>query len=220
MTEIVIPQSVTSIDASAFRGCTNIVKITVKEGNTVYHSDNNCLIETESRTLILGCQNSSIPNDGSVTSIGRYAFNGCIGLTSVEIPDCVTNIGYAAFRGCTGLTTLVIPNSVITIEDYAFAECSEISSLTMGNNVEKIGSYAFSDCTALTGVTIPASVTTIDSYAFYRSTKITYVNFEVTSGWMLGSAKFEDLGSNLGSTSSAAYYLVNYYTHMRWTRTS
>ena len=36
----------------------------------------------------------------SVTSIGQSAFKGCIGLTSVTIPNSVTNIGVGAFIYC------------------------------------------------------------------------------------------------------------------------
>ena len=42
----------------------------------------------------------------SVTSIGRGAFKGCSGLTSVEIPESVTSIGRGAFRGCSGLSSM------------------------------------------------------------------------------------------------------------------
>ena len=57
----------------------------------------------------------------SVTTIGDYAFYGCIGLTAVTIGDSVTSIGIAAFDNCTQLTgTLTIPVSVRTIGDYAF----------------------------------------------------------------------------------------------------
>ena len=41
------------------------------------------LIETASKMLILGCKNSTIPNDGSVVSIGSYAFRGCSELTNL-----------------------------------------------------------------------------------------------------------------------------------------
>ena len=62
----------------------------------------------------------------SVTEIGRGAFRGCTGLTSIVIPDSVTKIGEYAFGGCTGLTSIVIPDSVTEIGDDAFPENTEI----------------------------------------------------------------------------------------------
>ncbi|UKI52535.1 MAG: leucine-rich repeat domain-containing protein [Clostridium sp.] len=97
LTSITIPDSVTSIGAGAFFDCTGLTSIIVDEGNTKYHSAGNCLIETATKTLISGCKTSVIPTDGSVTSIDSSAFSGCIGLTSVTIPDSVTSIGYSAF---------------------------------------------------------------------------------------------------------------------------
>ena len=58
-----------------------------------------------------------------VTSIGYEAFDGCTGLTSVEIPNSVTSIGICAFYNCSGLTSIEIPNSVTSIGDGAFRNC-------------------------------------------------------------------------------------------------
>ena len=69
---------------------------------------------------------SSITSKGkeyTVTSIGRNAFYGCKGLTSVTIPNSVTSIGSYAFRGCSGLTSVTIPNSVTSIGGFAFNKC-------------------------------------------------------------------------------------------------
>ena len=75
----------------------------------------------------------------SVTSIGDYAFDDCIGLTSVTIPNSVTSIGDYAFYGCSSLTSVTIPNSVTSIGDYAFYNCSGLTSVTIGNSVTSIG---------------------------------------------------------------------------------
>ena len=64
------------------------------------YSSGNCLINKKTKTLVEGSDNSVIPTDGSVTSIGDSAFYGCSGLTSITIPDSVTNIGDHAFSVC------------------------------------------------------------------------------------------------------------------------
>ena len=48
-------------------------------------------------------QIKSVSVDNGVTSIGKYAFDGCTDLTSITIPNGVTSIGESAFYGCTGL---------------------------------------------------------------------------------------------------------------------
>ena len=81
LTSIIIPDSVTSIGYRAFYGCSGLTSITVAKGNPKYHSAGNCVIETATKTLIAGCKTSVIPDDGSVTNIGDYAFSGCSNLT-------------------------------------------------------------------------------------------------------------------------------------------
>ena len=154
LTSIEIPNSVTSIGNEVFSYCSNLTSITVEEGNPVYDSRNNCnaIIETETNTLIQGCQNTLIPN--SVTSIGDEAFSGCSKLTSIEIPNSVTSIGDHAFSDCINLTSIEIPNSVTSIGDTAFLHCSSLTSIEIPNTVTSIGEGAFSRCFNLTNITV------------------------------------------------------------------
>src|SRR5688572_15449162 len=55
-----------------------------------------------------------------VTTIGNYAFQNRINVTSVTIPNSVTSIGDSAFDYCTSLTSVTIPDSVTHIGDGAF----------------------------------------------------------------------------------------------------
>ncbi len=100
LTSVTIPSSVTTIGNYTFSICSGLKSLKVESGNTRYDSRNNCnaIIETASNTLIVGCQNTVIPN--TVTCIGEDAFWGCSGLTSVTIPNSVTTIDRYAFYGC------------------------------------------------------------------------------------------------------------------------
>ena len=157
LTSITIPDSVTSIGDRAFES-TELTSIIVVEGNSKYHSAGNCLIETATKTLILGCKTSVIPADGSVTSIGFEAFRGCIGLTSITIPDSVTSIGVAAFYYCSDLTSVTIGSGVTSIGDMAFSYCSGLTSVTIPDSVTSIGYQAFYDCTGLTSITFNGTI--------------------------------------------------------------
>ncbi len=149
LTSITIPSGVTSIGNNAFISCSGLTSITVASGNTKYHSEGNCLIETASKTLILGCKNSSIPTDGSVTSIGECAFYDCSGLISITIPSNVTSIEGSAFYGCSGLTSITIPESVTSIGNYAFSGCSSLIEITIPSSAISVGYRAFYECDSL-----------------------------------------------------------------------
>ena len=188
LTSISIPSSVTSIGGSVFSGCSSLTSIVVENGNTKYDSRNGCnaIIETASNTLIVGCKNTIIPN--SVTSIGRDAFYGCTGLTSIEIPNSVTSIGFQAFSGCSGLTSVTIPNSVTSLANDAFAGCSNLTSVLIGSGVASIGDNVFRGCSSLTSVYIGSGVSVIGYNVFYNCNFLSDIHFasstpQVTYSW-------------------------------------
>lgn len=174
LTSIAIPSQLTSIGSYAFSGCSGIENITVESGNASYHSNGNCLIETSSKTLILGCKNSVIPTDGSVTTIGVSAFSYCNGLTSITIPSNVTSIGDSAFLNCTNLRAVVFEDEsqLTSIGASAFHCCGDLSTIIIPSSVTSIGSSPFFKCSKLTSVTMPAFITNQDM-VFYACTSIT-----------------------------------------------
>ena len=130
LTSVTVPSSVTSIGLYAFDS-EGIKSIVVEEGNTVYDSRDNCnaIIETATNTLIFGCENTVIPS--TVTTIGKGAFEECLGLTTIIIPASVTTIGQTAFQYCENLTNVTIPASVTTIDSQAFDVCTALTSVTV-----------------------------------------------------------------------------------------
>ena len=79
--------------------------------------------------------------------IGKYAFECCTSLTSVNIPSSVTYIGYSAFSGCTSLTSVNIPSSVTAIGKQAFKDCNSLKSIYVyAEDVPSLESNVFDGC--------------------------------------------------------------------------
>ncbi len=196
--DIRIPSCVTNVPQDAFPERKGIQTITVGPGNPFYHSASNCLIATKSKVLIIGCNNSVIPNDGSVTSIGSHAFEkctalnaitipygiqviqncafeGCTALTQITLPDSVTAMGYGAFRECTALTGIQIPSRVTEISLQLFMRCVLLTDIQLPKSLTGIETAAFMGCTSLTEIVIPDNVTKIDSGAFEGCTSLSRV---------------------------------------------
>lgn len=153
---VVLPNTITMIDARAFAYCENLSSIVIPNGVTE--------IGMEAFRECKGLTSITIPN--SVTKIGYEAFQACESITSITIPNSVTKIANGAFRFCTNLTSIIIPNSVIDIDDYAFRPCSGLTSIVIGNGIKRLPTYVFGGCTSLSSIIIPANVETIETKAF------------------------------------------------------
>ncbi len=175
--EYTIPDSVTSIDGSAFSGCSGLANVTLPDSVT-FIGDNafngcssltsitlpNSLTSIEPRVFErTGLTSITIPD--SVTTIRNSAFESCLQLKSVIIPDSVTYIE-GAFGWCSSLTDIVIPDGVTSIYGATFWNCSSLANITIPDSVTSIGASAFTGCSSLTSIRIPASVTSIDGTAF------------------------------------------------------
>ena len=118
----------------------------------------------------------SIPD--SVTSIGDAAFIRCSSLKSITIPDGVKEISYTAFSDCKALESVNIPDSVTIIESSAFKNCESIETITIPNSVEKIGDEAFHRCTSLNSITILNPKCSIFDYGSTISHRYDDINFK------------------------------------------
>lgn len=196
-----IGSGVEQISGNPFKSNNLLSEIIIDENNTVYDSRNDCnaIIETASKTLIAGCNNSTIP-DG-VTSIGREAFRDCDGLTSISIPNSVTSIGEYAFWSCNGLQSINIPDSLTSIENYVFYGCASLTSVTIPNSVTSIGNGAFSSCSSLTTMTIKATTppTLKSTDAISTATTTIYIPagtleaYQTATNWSSFASKFVEL---------------------------
>jgi len=145
LTNIVIPGSVTNIGFDAFADCEGLLSIMVDDGNDNFLSANGLLLSKDGAVVLQGV-NGDVMIPDSVTSIGDYAFEGRIGLTSIKIPNSVTNIGDSAFYCCIGLTNITIPSSVTTMAYSAFSYCSSLETIYVPRGFT--GSTSFSGTSA------------------------------------------------------------------------
>lgn len=201
ITEVTIPESVTTIAQRAFADCYNLTTINFPE-----------VLTTIAPYAFAACHSLTkavVPQ--GVIELGNGAFSGCKSLASVTIEKGVQRIGNYAFEGCTSLASLVIPESVVHIGDYAIPSVTAVTlpedfylnytatekidinprnsgadyivSSTFENGVGKVGFNApitqfggsmFNGIKALTGVTFPESVTgAIGDRCFYNCTNLT-----------------------------------------------
>ena len=95
LSEITIPQSVTTIREGAFYNCSNLQSLDLRACTKLTTIGNYAFTDCSSLTKI------TIPQ--SVKTIGDYAFSSCRSLSEITIPESVTTIGDHAFDGCYSL---------------------------------------------------------------------------------------------------------------------
>ena len=145
MESLAIPKYVVNIGFPIFNySYPPLSSIEVAPENPKYDSRNGCnaLIETSTNTLLLGSNNTIIPNN--VTTIGKNAFRGLKGLTSLSLPNSVKEICDSAFLGTSYLRDLTLSDSLTFIGNAAFYRCA-ITTIKLPNCLRHIGDDAFAD---------------------------------------------------------------------------
>lgn len=101
-----------------------------------------------------------------VRKIASGAFNNCVLLTQLIIPDSVEEIGNNAFYGCSSLKEIKLPSKIKTIDISVFTQCINILEVFIPDEVVTIKSGAFNLCKSLKTVYIPKSVVEIEKDVF------------------------------------------------------
>lgn len=103
----------------------------------------------------------------TVTSIGRYAFEGCDRFDSIVLPSTLLGIEEGAFARCKLPEEMVLPEGIRRIGVNAFCDTRGLESVIIPDSVEELGKWAFNKSLDLKRVHMGASVRIIDAYAFY-----------------------------------------------------
>jgi glucan-binding YG repeat protein len=107
LTRVSIPTRVTAIGEGAFAACSNLTNIWVDADHAAYASDANGVLYNKDMTQLLqapGAFSGTYTIAEGVTTVGKYAFNGCTSMSAVIVGMDVTDIEDSAFGSCGDLT--------------------------------------------------------------------------------------------------------------------
>lgn len=195
MKSIFIPKNVSSIVGTAFEGCVELNSIIVDNNNTHYDSRDNCngIIDKETKTLIVGCCNTILPD--SITSIGDAAFAEQTKLKSLTLPNTIKNIGNNAFYKCSSLETITIPYGIESIGRSVFHYCSSLKSAMLPSSITSMdGTWLFGYCSKIEKIEILSPVSKIDYCEFNGCTSLKSLYLPKTIKSM-GDHSFNDCNS-------------------------
>lgn len=115
VSSVILPDTVKSIGAAAFKGCEGLTQVTFEGDNP------------------------------QLEVIGKEAFSECIGLTVITMPETLTSLGEKAFYSCSTLKEIVIPSKVAGIANQTFALCTNLRFVEVKGKDTVIDTYAFGE---------------------------------------------------------------------------
>ena len=212
ITSVSLPESLTTIEGSAFRACTKLTSITIP--SSVEKIDQEAFYYCKSLAYLI------IPQNSRLRTIVSYAFEECDSLASVFIPSSVEEIGMMAFSGINNLSSLVVDehnmfydsrnNCNAIIETSSNKLISGCNTTIIPEGVTSIGENAFRGCTNMTSITIPGSVLKIGYQAFLKCENLSSVNI-LEGVNSLESSTFKDCTNLISVSIPKSVMSIGYY---------
>ena len=163
VTSITLPDSVTSVGSNAFTNCSALTSVNL--GNGVTSLDSAFAFCPKLATVDLP--------DQVVSLNGTFA--SCPELSSVQLPASLTSIT-GAFKNCPKLTSIELPAGLTAVGAETFSECTGLQNVVFPEGLVSIGDFAFRNCTGLTSVNLPSTLTMTGWGSFYGCTGLTSLN--------------------------------------------
>ena len=176
ITGIILPHSAVTVEEQAFKNCTTLTSITmpvsatsilpsancgalssieVPEANGSYRSIEGILYDIDVSEIVwmpVG-KTGEVKLPNTITSIGDYAFRGCL-FTSFVMSNSVEEMGQAAFYG-SSVQKVVMSDALLTVPTATFQQCTDLTEVHLGTDTEQLGEYVF-DGTRLTNLYVTA----------------------------------------------------------------
>lgn len=154
ITEITLPSNLTRLDGYAFADCTKLTSIVLPDS-----------LETVGGNLFSQCNALTVVTlPKNLTEIPERMCEWCTALKEITLPDSARSIGEFAFHHCLALEKVTLPKSLEVICDSAFYKTS-ISEIELPEGLKEIGNYAFTD-SKLKSLTLPESLERLTQCAF------------------------------------------------------
>lgn len=165
---VTLPDSLEFIDSWAFERCSKLKTINVPANVT--RINGGAFAQNSSMTSITcdPANKNYVSVDGVLFTKDMkelVAYPGGI-QGGYTVPATVNHIGDAAFYGALGLDSVTILGNLDFIGFEAFAECSKLTDVAIRDGVNYVGYWAFRGCDGIKTLTVPQSVTNIGDQAF------------------------------------------------------
>lgn len=165
---VTLPDSLEFIDSWAFERCSKLKTINVPANVT--RINGGAFAQNSSMTSITcdPANKNYVSVDGVLFTKDMkelVAYPGGI-QGGYTVPAAVNHIGDAAFYGALGLDSVTILGNLDFIGFEAFAECSKLTDVAIRDGVNYVGYWAFRGCDGIKTLTVPQSVTNIGNQAF------------------------------------------------------
>ncbi|MBQ2081845.1 MAG: leucine-rich repeat domain-containing protein [Treponema sp.] len=126
-----IPSSVKSVDGGAFTSCVELSELEISASNRFYTCKDGCLCTADGKCLVAWpAVRGDVELPETVEVLNEYAFSGCTGLVSLNMPG-VKEIQQFAFLGCRSLKSLSLSKSFMSLDKNVFEDCPSLSAITV-----------------------------------------------------------------------------------------
>lgn len=160
MTDITIPNGITSIPVNMFNGCKSLIRVDLND------------VTALSNFAFVNCSALNTLVANNLETLGQYSLQGT-SLSNVNLSNA-RSIGKGSFYNCYSLTSVTLP-AAVTLGDEVFYGNNNLVSVDVGNGVTSIGKNCFRSCTSLSSLTIratsvPTLNTTLSDYGAFTPT--------------------------------------------------